>query len=82
MMSPDTIQMLAIASAVVAGIFVVQYFRYRTAVAKSQADINASAGTQIERLLSEIAALKQRVEVLEKIVTDDRSDLQARIASL
>jgi hypothetical protein len=74
--------MLAIASAIIVGIFVVQYFRYRTAVAQSKADTDEPAAIEVERLRSEVAALKERVEVLEKIVTDQRYDLQTKIASL
>jgi cell division protein FtsB len=78
----DLLQMLAVASAVIVGIFVVHYFRYRTAVAHSMASATDSAAKESEKLRGEVAALKERVEVLERIVTDNRYDLQAKIANL
>lgn len=81
-MNADTVQLLAIAGAIIVGIFVVQYFRYRTAIAQNKANPDERAAIEVERLRSEVATLKERVEVLETIVTDSRYDLQSRIASL
>lgn len=78
----QVLQLLAIASAVVAGVYVVHYFRYRTAVAQVIAEARKAPAPEREELHGEVTALTKRVEVLEKIVTTRGYALRDELADL
>lgn len=75
--------MLSVSSPVLIIVLVVQYFRYRALVAQRSAEsAREAAALRNGELEREVAELRQRVEVLEAIVTDDKYDLGRKIASL
>lgn len=73
--------MLAVSSPVWLIVLVVHYFKYRAEVARHAADSkqSAEANRDLERQVGE---LRERVQVLEAIVTDSRFDLNRKIAGL
>lgn len=73
--------MLAVSSPVWIIVLVVHYFKYRSEVARHAADSKhtAEVNQDLERQLAE---LRERVQVLEAIVTDSRYDLSRKIAGL
>jgi hypothetical protein len=75
---------LAVSAPFLIGIFVVHYFRYRSEVAHRSNDTAAHelAERNNEELRQQLAALRERVEVLEAIVTDKKYDLSRKIANL
>lgn len=73
---------LVVSSPVLIIVFVVHYFRYRAEVAQRIRTTVRDADVENEELRREIKGLRERIEVLEAIVTDQRYDLGSRIASL
>jgi hypothetical protein len=72
--------MLAVSAPFLIGIGLVYYFRYRAArVERSSASGRPPADLGLKR---EIAGLRERIQVLEAIVTDRKHELSRRIASL
>jgi cell division protein FtsB len=73
---------LAVSSPVLIIVFVVHYFRYRSEVAQRIRTTARDAEAENEELRRQIKGLRERVEVLEAIVTDKKYDLGSRIANL
>lgn len=73
---------LAVSSPVLIIVFVVHYFRYRSQVAQQLGERASEMAASNRELEREVAKLRERVEVLEAIVTDSRHDLGRRISNL
>lgn len=75
--------MIAVSSPVLIIVFVVQYFRYRSVAARRVSETaQRRADEDSAELKRQIETLKQRIEVLETIVTDRKYELGAKIANL
>ncbi len=74
---------LAVSAPFLIGAFVRHYFRYRSMLAEQK---HEAAGRIAEEshaeLREQVAALKERVEVLEAIVTKENYELGRKIANL
>jgi len=73
----------AVSAPFLIGSFVSHYFEYRSLVVKR---MGSTADERIElenaQLRDELKALRERVQVLEAIVTDKKYDLSLKIANL
>lgn len=74
--------MLAVTSPVLIGMFMVHYFKYRSKLAGQLSSDMERVDQENADLRRQLKDLRERVEVLETIVTDKRYDLSARIANL
>ncbi len=73
---------LVCASPFLVGIFLQQYFKYKTETASKLAEIElALTQNQNELLQHRVTQLQKRMEVLERIVTDDSYELTQQISS-
>ena len=74
---------LVLASPFLIGMFFKQYFKYKSeSTAKlAELELKVSQGEN-ELLQRRVTTLQQRVEVLERIVTDDRYELTRQIAGI
>jgi cell division protein FtsB len=74
--------MVAVGSPFLIAIFMVNYFKYRSEVARRQSGDRERFERENDELKRHVANLRERVEVLEAIVTDKRYDLGVKIANL
>lgn len=81
---PTTVAMVAIAG--MATFILMMWMTYRTRLAKYQMRRGGEDATRLERVVAEtsaeVARLKERVQVLEKLVTDDDRKLADEIERL
>lgn len=73
----------AISAPFLIGTFLVHYFRYRTLVMKRLSSEGEQAlARENAELKGQVQNLRERIEVLEAIVTDHKYDLGRKIANL
>lgn len=74
--------MLAVTSPFLIGMFMVHYFKYRSQVTSQLYRDKERIDQENAGFRRELKDLRERVEVLETIVTDKRYDLSTKIANL
>ena len=75
--------MMAIMGPIIIIVFISEYFKYKKATNARIATLNKEvAENSTEDLEKEVEQLKERIQVLESIVTDGRYDLDRKIANL
>lgn len=73
---------LTVSAPVLIGIFVVHYFRFRAETARLAAAASDKAEEDDAELRQQVDRLRERIEVLEAIVTDTKYDLNRKISGL
>lgn len=74
---------LVLASPFLVGLLLKQYFRYKSETASKLAELELAVSHGKNELLQhQVTKLQSRVEVLERIVTDDRYELTQQISQL
>lgn len=75
--------LLAATSPILIAVFLKQYFRYKSETNNKLADLDLKlAQSQNDLLQKRVVDLQSRVEVLERIVTDKRYELNQEISNL
>ena len=75
--------MMAVMGPVILIVFISEYFKYKKATSEKLARLNKEVhANSTKKLEQEVATLKERIQVLEEIVTDRRFDLNRKISSL
>jgi len=75
--------MMAVMAPIIMIVFISEYFKYKKATSEKLARLNKEVHENSSRELEqEIATLRERVQVLEEIVTDRRFDLERKISGL
>ena len=75
--------MMSVMSPVIVIVFITQYFKYKkqtsAKIEEMRQKLNENPNKELEK---EVAVLEDRIQVLERIVTDSRYDLDRKIANL
>ena len=75
--------MMAVMAPIILIVFISEYFKYKKSISEKLAHLNKEIQeNSTEDLEKEVASLKERVQVLEAIVTDRRFDLERKISNL
>jgi hypothetical protein len=74
---------LTFSSPILIGIFISKYFRYKSELNNQLQQLRKEIdGKNIDELQKEVELLKERTEVLERIVTDSKFDLDQKISKI
>jgi hypothetical protein len=74
---------LTFSSPILIGIFISKYFRYKSELNNQLQQLRKEIdGKNIDELQKEVGLLKERTEVLERIVTDSKFDLDQKISKI
>ena len=74
---------LTFSSPILIGIFISKYFKYKSELNSQLQQLRKEIdGKNTVELQKEVESLRERTEVLERIVTDSRFDLDQNIAKL
>ncbi|MFT6086224.1 MAG: hypothetical protein ACI9UD_000954 [Glaciecola sp.] len=74
---------LTFSSPILIGIFISKYFRYKSELNNQLQQLRKEIdGKNIDELQNEVELLKERTEVLERIVTDSKFDLDQKISKI
>jgi len=75
--------MMAIMIPIIMLVFVVEYFKYKKFTNRALLDLQKElAADSSDDLKKELAALQERINVLEQIITDRNYELERKIGSL
>ena len=75
--------MMAVSVPIIVIVFIAKYFKYKTTMAKQLGEIKSQMqNNSTDDLEKEVAALKERIVVLESIVTGRSYNLERKISSL
>ena len=75
--------MMAVMAPVILIVFISEYFKYKKATSQKLAQMNKEIHeNSTHDMEQEINTLRERVQVLEEIVTDRRYDLDRKISGL
>jgi len=74
---------LTFSSPILIGIFISKYFKYKSEMNSQLQDLRKEIdGKNTVELQKEVELLRERTEVLERIVTDSKFDLDQKISKL
>jgi hypothetical protein len=74
---------LTFSSPILIGIFISKYFKYKSELNIQLQQLRKEIdGKNIDELQKEVELLKERTEVLERIVTDSKFDLDQKISKI
>jgi hypothetical protein len=74
---------LTFSSPILIGIFISKYFKYKSELNNQLQQLRKEIdGKNIDELQNEVELLKERTEVLERIVTDSKFDLDQKISKI
>ncbi len=74
---------LTFSSPILIGIFISKYFKYKSEMNKQLQDLRKEIdGKNTVELQKEVELLRERTEILERIVTDSKFDLDQKISKL
>ena len=75
--------MMAVMAPIIMIVFISEYFKYKKATSEKLARLNKEVHeNSTEELERQVAILRERVQVLEEIVTDRSFDLNRKIGNL
>jgi hypothetical protein len=74
---------LTFSSPILIGIFISKYFKYKSELNNQLQQLRKEIDSKnIDELQKEVELLKERTEVLERIVTDSKFDLDQKISKI
>jgi|TARA_B110000503_G_C7001667_1_gene351805 hypothetical protein len=74
---------LTFSSPILIGIFISKYFKYKSELNNQLQQLRKEIdGKNVDELQNEVELLKERTEVLERIVTDSKFDLDQKISKI
>ena len=75
--------MMAVMAPIILIVFISEYFKYKKATSEKLARLNKEVHeNSTKELEQEVEILRERIQVLEEIVTDRRFDLDRKISGL
>ena len=75
--------MMAVMAPIILIVFISEYFKYKKATSEKLARLNKEVHeNSTKELEQEVETLRERIQVLEEIVTDRRFDLDRKISGL
>lgn len=74
---------LTFSSPILIGIFISKYFKYKSELNNQLQQLRKEIdGKNVDELQNEVELLKERTEILERIVTDSKFDLDQKISKI